>query len=140
MAFKGDEKKFDMLFGKFGSRGQMGILTSQANKIYAIKKYSGYLYGREVKEWRDREIVKFEDSAVVSLTIAKKEGAMVFTKGEGDKWTGTASGRTIERFDADKAKDAIRNFKFLSAEDFADEKNRSRDGPRNAGIDRDDST
>ena len=121
-AFKGDEKKFDMSFGKFGSRGQMGILTSKSNKIYAIKKYSGYLYGREVKEWRDREIVKFEDSAVVSLTIAKKEGAMVFTKGEGDKWTGTASGRTIERFDADKAKDAIRNFKFLSAEDFADEK------------------
>ncbi len=118
-AFKGADKKLDVLFGKSGARGQMAMVEGKPS-IYAVTGYSSYLYAREPKGWRDSEILKFDDNNANQMTIERKEGTYSFTKG--DKWAATLNGKPLERFDEDKPKDAMRTFKALNAEDFGDGK------------------
>jgi len=119
VAWKGADKKVDDTFGKSGGRGEM-VMKDGSPSIYAASGYSGYLYSRDLKDWREREIFKFDDANASALTIENKSGAFSFTKG--DKWAGTFKGQPIDRFDEEKVKDAVRAMKFLSAEDFGDGK------------------
>ena len=118
--FKDSQKAFDLYFGKSGSRGQMTRLTDK-DGVYVTSGYSSYLYTREVKDWRDRDIVKFEDANVISATVTNENGAFSFSKND-DKWTGTFKGKPIPGLEVEKVKDMLRSFKTLNAEDFADGK------------------
>ncbi|MDB4997850.1 MAG: hypothetical protein JWM74_5282 [Myxococcaceae bacterium] len=120
VAFKGADKKVDDVFGKTGQRGQMMMKTGTPG-VYAATGYSGYLYGREVKAWRDTEIFKFDDANASQVTIEKKDDTLSFTKDK-DKWAGTSKGKPIARFDDGKVKELLGNFKALAAEDFGDGK------------------
>lgn len=149
MAWKGADKKVDDSFGKSGGRGQM-VMVGDKPGVYAATGYSSYLYNREVKGWRDNEIFKFDDANVVQVTIdkaagvamtgadagAKKSeaGTLSFTK-NGDKWSGTWKGAAIPRLDEGKIKDALRAFKNLTGDDFADGKTAA-----DTGLDHPDST
>lgn len=119
-AFKGADKAFDMYFGKSGSRGQMGRLAAKPT-IWVINGYSSYQYAREVKDWRNKEMFKFEDANVVSIALQNAEGDWSFSKNE-DKWSGTLKKKAIERFDPEKVKSLLTAYKNLNAEDFADGK------------------
>jgi ribosomal protein L12E/L44/L45/RPP1/RPP2/phenylpyruvate tautomerase PptA (4-oxalocrotonate tautomerase family) len=128
-AFKGDAKAADLYFGKSGSRGQM---TRVADKdgVYVATGYSSYLYARDVKDWRDRDILKFDDANVMTTEISNENGNFAFAK-NGETWTATFKGRPIKNFDESKLKDMLRLFKSLAAEDFADGK-----GPAETGLDK----
>ncbi len=119
-AWKGGDKKIDIQFGKSGSRGQMAMIEGK-EPIYAVTGYSSYLYTREVKGFRDTDVMKFDDATANQMTIEKKDGTLSFTK-DGEKWSGTWKGKPIERFDEEKVKDALRAFKNVTADDFADGK------------------
>jgi hypothetical protein len=119
VAWKGADKKVDDLFGKSGGRGEI-VMKEGSPAVYTASGYSGYLYGREVKDWREREIFKFDDSNATQVSIDNKHGAFSFTKG--DKWAGTFKGQAVDRLDEEKVKDAVRALKFLNAEDFGDGK------------------
>lgn len=120
VAFKGADKAFDAWFGKSGSRGQMARVEGKPG-IWVVGGYSGYQYTRAVKDWRDKQIMKFEDANVANVTITNEAGEYSFSK-NGDAWTGTFDKKAIERFDAEKVKDMLRAFRALNAEDFADGK------------------
>jgi Domain of unknown function (DUF4340) len=126
VASKGGEKKFDMTFGKSGSRGQMAMLGDKP-VVYIATGYSSYLYTKETRQWRESEIIKFEDANAIQLAISNKAGEFSFTKG-GDKWGGTFKGKPIERFDESKVGDAVRSIKGLMADDFADGKSAAETG------------
>src|SRR5689334_21131215 len=66
--FKGSDKKLDATFGKSGARGQMAMVEGKPS-IYAVAGYSSYVYAREVKGWRDTEILKYDDANVSQVTI-----------------------------------------------------------------------
>lgn len=119
VVYKGSDKKLDASFGKSGARGQMAMIEGKPS-IYGVTGYSSYLYAREVKGWRDTEILKFDDANATSMTIEGKHGTLSFTKG--DKWGGSFKDKPIADFDEEKVKDAIRAFKALNAEDFGDGK------------------
>jgi hypothetical protein len=119
-AFKGADKRFDMFFGKSGSRGQMARLADKPS-IWVITGYSSFQYARELKDWRNKEILKFEDANVVSITLKNEEGDWSFSKND-DKWSGTFKKKAIERFDPEKMKSLLTAFKALNADDFADGK------------------
>jgi hypothetical protein len=129
--YKDAAKAVDLYFGKSGTRGQM---TRVADKdgVYVASGYSSYLYTRDVKDWRDREVMKFEDSNVVSATLSNSNGNFSFSKGEGDKWSGTYKGKAINGFDQEKVKDMLRAFKALSADDFGE----SDKTPADTGLDK----
>jgi hypothetical protein len=127
--YKGDSKAIDFFFGKSGTRGQMMRLADK-DGVYVANGYSSYLYTREVKDWRDRDVLKFEDGNVISASLTNENGAFSFSKSD-DKWTGTYKGKAIPNFDQEKVKDMLRGYKALTAEDFADDKS-----PADTGLDK----
>jgi|RhiMethySRZTD1v2_1073278.scaffolds.fasta_scaffold277365_1 uncharacterized protein DUF4340 len=118
--YKDATKAFDLYFGKSGTRGQMTRLTDK-DGVYVTSGYSSYLYTREVKDWRDREILKFDDANVVSASITNQNGAFSFSKND-DKWSGSFKGKAIPSLEPEKVKDMLRSFKTLTADDFGDGK------------------
>jgi Domain of unknown function (DUF4340) len=131
LAFKGSDKVADLYFGKSGSRGQMAR-TDKHEGVYVAGGFSSFLYTREVKNWRETQILKFEDANVIQAEVVNKNGDFSFSK-NGDKWSGSLQKRDKEgklekaekewkKFDEGKVKDLLRAYKGLNAEDFADDK------------------
>jgi Domain of unknown function (DUF4340) len=126
MAWKGIDKKVDDFFGKSGTAGQLVMVANKPERVWAAKGYSGYLYTKEPKDFRDKEVLKFDDASASGVTITNSHGVLSFTKG--DKWAGTFDKKPIPRFDEEKVKDLLRAYKALSAEDFGDGKSLAETG------------
>ena len=132
VAFKGADKAVDLYFGKSGSRGQV-MRSGGKDGVYVAGGYSSYLYTREVKNWREKTILKFEDANAIQVTVENKNGFFSFSKND-DKWSGSVTLRDKdaklnkepekkwEKFEGDKVKDLLRAYKSLNAEDFGDDK------------------
>lgn len=120
VASKGADKKLDVLFGKSGTAGELVVMADKPSTVYAVKGYSAYLYTKEPKDFRDKEVMKFDDANASQVTITNAHGTLSFTKG--DKWAGTFDQKPIARFDEDKVKDMLRAYKALMADDFGDGK------------------
>jgi hypothetical protein len=130
-AYKGDGKVFDSFFGKSGSRGQLARAGAK-DGVWVVGGYSSFLYTREVKNWRETSILKFEDANVIQVSVTNPNGQFSFSKND-DKWSGSYAKRDKdkklekaekkwEKFDEAKVKDMLRAWKALAAEDFGDEK------------------
>lgn len=152
--YKGNDKLLDAYFGKGGSRGQMARIAGKEG-VYSVKGYSGYLYGRELKGWRDLSMLSFDDERVSSVEIENEHGTFTFTKQGGKaapkqddkdagaagasdaKWAGKfkpvkgGAAKPIERFDESKVKDMLRTYKSLNADNFAQDKQ-----PSDVGLDK----
>jgi hypothetical protein len=124
VAWKGADKKVDELFGKSGAAGNLVVAASQPDAVYAAKGYSSYLYAKEAKDFRKKDILKFDDAAATQVTVTNAHGAFAFSKGDKspDKWTGAVGGKPIPRFDEEKVKSLLTALKALTAEDFGDGK------------------
>jgi hypothetical protein len=127
VAWKGADKKTDAYFGKSGAIGQLVMVEGRPDKVYAAKGYSSWLYTKEAKDWRNKEIFKFDDANVNQATVENKNGVFSFTKGD-KGWAGTVKGAELAKLDEDKVKNFVRDFKSLSAEDFGDGKPASETG------------
>lgn len=121
VAWKGSDKKTDEMFGKSGGAGELVVVADKPDQVWAAKGYSSYLYTKEPKDFRFKEIMKFDDTNAAQVTIANTHGTLSFTKGEKD-WVGTLDKKPIARFDQEKVKDMLRAYKMLNAEDFGDGK------------------
>ncbi len=128
-AYQGDKVVLDMFFGKRGSRGQMmrrgGEGASAA--VYAVDGYSSYNWAKDLKGWRLKDMITFEDTNAVAIEVENDKGKLSFTK-DGEDWKGKfyprkddklGAGKDIERFDGNKVKDLLRAYKNLKATDFA---------------------
>ena len=120
VAWKGADKKADDVFGKSGTAGQLVVTAGKPDLVWAAKGYSAYLYTKEPKDFRDKEVFKFDDVTASQVAVTNAHGTFAFTKG--DAWTGTFDKKPIARFDQEKVKDILRAFKTLSADDFGDGK------------------
>src|SRR5580704_4331634 len=87
IAWKGADKKIDELFGKSGTAGELVVVSDKPNTVWAVKGYSAYLYTKEPKDFRDKEILKFDDGSASQVTLVNTHGSFSFTKG--DKWAAT---------------------------------------------------
>jgi hypothetical protein len=134
VAWKGADKKIDESFGKSGTAGQLVVVAAKPDAVWAAKGYSSYLYTKEAKDFRDKEILKFDDANASAVTIANSHGTFVFTKGA-DKWTATLDKKPLPRFDESKVKDMLRAYKALAADDFGDGKS-----PEETGLDKPEAT
>jgi hypothetical protein len=126
VAWKGADKKVDELFGKSGSAGELVVLSGTPDEVWAAKGYSSYLYTKEPKDFRFKEIVKFDDTNAAQVTITNSHGTMSFTKG--DNWVATLDKKPMVRFDPEKLKSMLLAYKTLNAEDFGDGKSLAETG------------
>jgi hypothetical protein len=133
VAYKDGAVKADDTFGKSGPAGQLVMVGADSSKVWAAKGYSSFLYTKEAKDFRDKEILKFDDANVGQVSIANSHGTMSFTKG--DKWAATLDKKPIDRFAEDKLKDMLRAYKALNADDFGDGKSLA-----DTGLDKPEST
>ncbi len=117
---KGDEVLLDAYFGNNGSRGQMTRLGNQ-DGVFAVSGFSRYLYARDVTNWRDKALFKFDDKDVEHVVVDNESGRFEFTR-DGSSWKGLLKGKAIERFKASKVDDLLRAFKALNANGFGDDK------------------
>jgi hypothetical protein len=125
-AMKGADKKLDAVFGKSGGLGDAMMLEGNPD-ILLVKGYSSWMYGRDLKDWRDREMFKLEDSNIDSFEIDGAHGKFVFTKGGGkdggtSDWVVIHDKKPIPNLDTEKPKTCLGAFKTLTAEDFGDGK------------------
>jgi len=134
VAWKGSQKEVDETFGKSGTAGHLVVVTAKPDQVWAAKGYSGYLYTKEAKDYRDKEILKFDDGNAAQVTIANTHGTLSFTKGDA-KWVGTFDNKPIANFSEDKVKDMLRAAKALTADDFGDGKSLA-----DTGLDKPDAT
>jgi hypothetical protein len=102
------------------------VQTDKPDQVWAAKGYSSYLYTKETKDFRFKDILKFDDASASQVTITNAHGTLSFTKG--DNWVGTLDKKPIARFDQEKVKDMLRAYKALNAEDFGDGKSLSETG------------
>jgi Domain of unknown function (DUF4340) len=123
---KGKDAVLELWLGESGSRGQMARIGGH-DGVYALKGFSSFLYEREVKDWRDRAVFKFDDTKVKNVEIENEHGKFVFAKDK-DQWTAKFKkakepmAKAIVRFDDAKLKDAMRAYKGLNADNFGDDK------------------
>ncbi len=127
VAWKGSDKKVDETFGKSGQAGQMVVVADKPDAVWAAKGYSAFLYAKESKDFRKKDILHFDDANASQVTVTNAHGTLSFTKGD-SKWAGTANGKPIARFDEEKVKDMLRALKALNAEDFGDGKSLAETG------------
>ncbi|HEX4445866.1 MAG TPA: DUF4340 domain-containing protein [Polyangiaceae bacterium] len=128
VAYKGGDKKLDESFGKSGPAGQLTVVNDKPDAVWAVKGFSAYLYTKDAKDFRKKEVLHFDDANATQVTVANAHGALAFTKGDSGKWGGTLNGKSIARFDEEKVKDMLRAFKTLNAEDFGDGKSLAETG------------
>jgi hypothetical protein len=121
VAYKGGDKKLDEIFGKSGPAGELVVVTDKPDQVWAAKGYSSYLYAKEPKDFRDKEILKFDDTSAAQVSIVNAHGTLSFTKG-GDGWAGTVDKKAIAHFDGEKVKTMLSAYKTLNADDFGDGK------------------
>jgi len=144
---KGSDVVADLYFGHGGSRGQMMRIAGKTG-VFGVKSYSSYIYTRDAKQWRDMQLLKFDEKQVKSVEITNEHGTFAFAKladkekkeGEGaDKktsWDGKfRKGKggalaAIARFESSKVDDMLRAYKELNAVDFAQAKS-----PVDTGLD-----
>ncbi|HZU84464.1 MAG TPA: DUF4340 domain-containing protein [Polyangiaceae bacterium] len=120
VAWKAGSKVVDELFGKSGPAGELVVVADKPDQVWAAKGYSSYLYTKEPKDFRFKELFRFDDANASQVTITNSHGVLSFTKG--DKWVATLDKKPLPRFDEEKLKDMLRTYKVLNAEDFGDGK------------------
>jgi hypothetical protein len=137
VVYKGKDKVVDLYLGQSGSRGQMARIAGR-DGVYALGGFSRYLFARELKNWRDKEIFKFADDKVAQIQVRNENGTMEFTREKSDeapdggtpkaKWSGKAKKKnagalaSIKDLDSAKVNDMVRAYKDLNAIDFGDDK------------------
>lgn len=121
VAWRGATKQVDDVFGKSGTAGELTMVSDKPDAVWAVKGYSSYLYTKEPKDFRDKEMFKFDDANASQVTIANTHGTFSFTK-NGDKWSATLDKQPLPHFSEDKLKDMLRAYKSLNADDFGDGK------------------
>jgi len=117
---KGGKVVVDATFGKSGGRGQLMTVAGTPG-VFAATGFSNFLFARDTKGWRDVEIAKFDEAKTSGIHYVLGDRKLDFTL-DGAAWSGTENGKAIDRFDAEKVKDAVRSLQTLNADDFADGK------------------
>ncbi len=124
-AFEGDKPAVEFWIGKSGGRGQMVRMKDKPG-VFVLDGYSGFLYGRDTKGWRDLSIMTAETEKATRVDIENEKGTFVFKK-EGGAWkadfkSAKGAASKIKDFDPTKVDDLLRAYKSLNASGFGDGK------------------
>jgi Domain of unknown function (DUF4340) len=134
----------DLYFGQSIASGQL-VRVAGADGVFVVpssgpRAYSGFLYTRSVRSWRETAIFAFAEGDVATIEVLNASGRLRFSRGRGS-WSGARARRNPdgtlrerERDDdwpeLDRAKvDAlVRAYRALAADDFGSESQRTDSG------------
>jgi len=129
----------DLYFGKSDRRGQIARVAGR-DGVLAIANggpnaYSGFLFTRDLRGWREPSIFQFNAEDVRRVGITNRNGSFSFSR-TGGHWVGAFTRRARDGglgtpeeswpgFDETKVDDMLRMYKSLSADDFGEERDRA---------------
>jgi hypothetical protein len=132
----------DLRFGRSDARGQM-VRVAGVYGVFSMANsgphgYSGFLYTRGLRSWRETAILTFAEGDVDDVEVTNGNGRFSFSK-NGGTWSGSMAKRNRDgtlraaegagaRFDASKVDDLLRVYRSLSADDFGDARQRADSG------------
>ncbi len=132
VAWSGKTKLSDLYFGKSSARGQL-LRIGGLDGVYGIDSaapgsYSGFLFTRPLRGWRETSILHFDEHEVVAVRVNNAHGLLSFDK-HGSSWAGSIRVRTATgvlepqsaawpSFDESKVLDLLRAYHSLSADEF----------------------
>lgn len=92
------------------------------NQIFQAVGSLRPMFDREIKGWRNRNIINFKSEEARKLEITTKEGAISLTRpDEKTAWKVERSSSPIDRLDESTVSNVISSLSSLSAADFADD-------------------
>jgi hypothetical protein len=146
VAWSGKNKMSDLYFGKSSARGQL-VRVGGLDGVYGIDSaapdsYSGFLFTRPLRSWRETSILHFEEDEVVALRVNNAHGLLSFSK-HGDSWSGSVRVRSSAgvlappqgawpSFDENKVHELLWAYHSLSADEFGQDADREPAGLEHA--------
>ena len=76
---EGDKVVADLYFGLGGSRGQMTRFAGREG-VFAVGGYMSFSFARDLKGWRDNQVMKFDEKKAVSLNLVNEHGEFSFVR------------------------------------------------------------
>lgn len=142
VAFQSDVRAADLYFGRTGGQGRF-VRIGGRDGAFAVPttgpgSYSGFLYTRSRRTWRETSLLAFDASDAVEVEITNPHGHFLFQRTDGS-WTASfarrdrrgtlaAPERAWTAFDSSKVDELLATFRSLSADDFGDERQRASSG------------
>jgi hypothetical protein len=132
----------DLYFGKTDERGQW-MRVAGGDDIFVVantgpRGYSGFLYTRGLRSWRETAILAFDDAEAIEVEVTNAHGRFDFVRG-GSGWTATRTPRLRDgglgeptsgwtAFDAAAVDALLRAYRGLAADDFDAAEQRAQSG------------
>jgi Domain of unknown function (DUF4340) len=143
VAWTGNDKVIDLSFGKTVPEGQVARTPAIPGALVIANSgsqgYSGFLYTRGVRSWRETSIFQFHAAEAMRVEITNENGFFSFSRDGAIGWVGSFTPRgksgglgspegDWRRFDPSKVEDLLRVYQSLGADDFGTEEDRPGSG------------
>jgi Domain of unknown function (DUF4340) len=142
VARRGNAVVTDLYFGQSIARGQL-VRVAGTDGVFLVantgpRGYSGFLYTRSVRSWRETAIFAFAEGDVAAVEVTNASGRLSFSRDRGS-WSGSRARRDPDgtlrereagwpKLDPGKVDDLVRAYRALAADDFGVETQRAGSG------------
>jgi len=113
----GDTIRSTLKIGKYGD-GMTMVRVEERSEVFGASGSLRYAFDRELKAWRDRNIVSVKADDVQSIRFENATGAFAFER-EGDTWQATEGQKALGEFDPTQVTGRLSTAARLIATDFA---------------------
>jgi hypothetical protein len=115
----GEETLAELMVGKYGD-GMTMLRIDDRTEVFGASGSLRYAFDRELKSWRDRQVVSVNAAAVQSIRFESANGAFHFER-EGDGWVALEGQKALGDFDPKQVTGRLSTAARLTASDFAAE-------------------
>ena len=113
----GDETLSELMVGKYGN-GMTMVRIDERREVFGASGSLRYAFDRELKAWRDRNVVSVKPEDVQSIRFAGPKGTFVFER-EGEAWSAREGNKALGNFDPRQVSRTVSSTARLVASDFA---------------------
>jgi hypothetical protein len=113
----GDETLSELMVGKYGN-GMTMVRIGDRSEVFGASGSLRYAFDRELKAWRDRNVVGVKPEDVQSIRFEGPKGTFVFER-EGEAWAARKGRKALGNFDPKQVTATVSSAARLVASDFA---------------------
>jgi len=115
----GEETLVQLMVGKYGD-GMTMLRVDDRTEVFGASGSLRYAFDRELKSWRDRQVVSVDSADVQSIRFESANGTFHFQR-EGDGWVVLEGQEALGDFDQKQVTSLLSTVARLTASDFAAE-------------------
>jgi Domain of unknown function (DUF4340) len=119
VAKTGEDTIVRLLVGKYGD-GMTMIRIDDREEVFGATGSLRYAFDRELKAWRNRQVVNVDPADVQSIRFESANGNFHFQR-EGDGWKAVEGHKSLVNFDSKQVSGRLATAARLTASDFAPE-------------------